>query len=306
MSGRSGRQRLGKGLGALLGESLGSGDGTDEMRRLRLRDIVPNPFQPRMEFPEEELAELRESIRVNGLLQPPVVRPAPGARGARFELVAGERRFRCVRDLGWDEVPVLVRDVDDRTLLVLALVENIQRDALGPLEEAEGYRVLADDFGLTQAEIAEAVGKRRSTVANALRLLRLPPSVRKSLEAGEISMGHARALLAVEDPARLSELARRVADGGWSVRETEARIRSLDGAEEGAEGGTNRSDGSAGSLSPVLMALQEEIRRVLGTKAVIRPGGRGAGRVEIPYRSEDDFERIFALLTGIEATDVAS
>jgi ParB family transcriptional regulator, chromosome partitioning protein len=304
VSRKPGRQRLGKGLGALLGESLGGSTGGDEVRSIRVQQIVPNPFQPRSEFPEEELAELRESIRVNGLLQPPIVRPAPGARGARFELVAGERRFRCVRDLGWDELPVLVREVDDRTLLVLALVENIQRESLGALEEAEGYRVLSEEFGLTQAEIADAVGKQRSTVANALRLLRLPPSVRRTLESGEISMGHARALLSVEDPVHQAELARKAADGGWSVRETEARIRALGSSQDGGPGrkGAPRAEPT---LSPVLAALQDEIRRAMGTRAAIRPSGNGTGRVEIPYRSDEDLERVFHLLTGLEATDVA-
>jgi ParB family transcriptional regulator, chromosome partitioning protein len=304
MSGNPRRQRLGKGLGALLGESLGGAEGSDEVRRVRVQDVVANPFQPRSEFPDEELAELRESIRVSGLLQPPVVRPAPGARGARFELVAGERRLRCVRELGWDEIPVLVRDVDDRTLLVLALVENIQRESLGALEEAEGYRVLSEDFGLTQAEIAGAVGKRRSTVANALRLLRLPPSARRALEAGEISMGHARALLGLEDPVRQAELARRAAEAGWSVRETEARVRKLNAGHVEAERAKDPKPAEP-TLSPILVALQEEIRRALGTRATIRPTREGSGRVEIPYRSDEDFERIFHLLTGLESTDVA-
>jgi ParB family transcriptional regulator, chromosome partitioning protein len=301
----AGRQRLGKGLGALLGETLGHAEGGQgELRRIRTQSIRPNPFQPRREFAEEELSELRESIRTSGLLQPPVVRPAPGENGGRYELVAGERRFRCVKELGWEELPVLVREVDDRTLLVLALVENIQREELSVLEEAEGYRVLSEDFGLTQAEIAESVGKRRSTVANALRLLRLPVSVRRHLEAGELTMGHARAILAVGDGVAQAEVARRAVEGGWSVRETERRIRKR------VEGDGNRGAGTAEAkgpnLSPPLRILQEEIRRALGTRAAIRPGKDAEGRIEIPYRSDDDLERIFHLLTGLEATDVVS
>jgi ParB family transcriptional regulator, chromosome partitioning protein len=302
VSGRPGRQRLGKGLGALLGESLEEEAGVSDVRRVPVASIVPNPFQPRRDFADDELAELRESIRANGLLQPPVVRPAPGGARGRYELVAGERRFRCVRDLGWEELPVVVREVDDPTLLVLALVENIQREALGAMEEAEGYRVLSEEFGLTQAEIAEAVGKRRSTVANALRLLRLPPSVRRLLEAGELAMGHARALLAVEDPGRQSELARQAAARGWSVRETEARVRRLGSPSEDAE--RTGAQRQVPPPHPVLDALQEEIRRAMGTRASIREGRKGAGRIEIPYRSREDFERIFQLLTGSEAGDV--
>jgi len=304
---RSGRPRLGKGLGALLGESALTEPGEGDVRKVRVDRIRPNPFQPRREFTPEELAELQESIRVNGLLQPPVVRPAPASAPGLFELVAGERRFRCIRELGWEEMPVFVREVDDRTLLVLALVENIQREELGVLEEAEGYRVLVQEFGMTQAEVAESVGKKRSTVANALRLLRLPASVRRQLAVGALSMGHARALLGVEDPGRLLELARRGAEEGWSVREMEERIRKpARGGRDAASGG--RGDGKGQSdegLSPVLRALQEEMRHALGTRVAVREGKGGKGIIEIPFHSPADFERLFALLTGVEATDVA-
>ncbi|TVP44358.1 MAG: ParB/RepB/Spo0J family partition protein [Gemmatimonadales bacterium] len=305
MSARETRPRLGKGLGALLSESMLASEGEGNIRRLRVDQIVPNPFQPRREFTPDELEELRESIRINGLLQPPVVRPAPGGGTTAFELVAGERRFRCVRELGWKEIPVLVRDVDDRTLLVLALVENLQREELGVLEEAEGYRVLSEDFGMTQAEIAESVGKKRPTVANALRLLRLPASVRRQLGSGELSMGHARALLGIEDPGRQLELARRAVEQGWSVREMEDRIRgNRTPAPSGSSGGPGASR-SETSMSPVLRALQEELRHALGTRASVREGKAGAGKIEIPYHSNSEFERLFQLLTGTEAGDVA-
>jgi ParB family transcriptional regulator, chromosome partitioning protein len=307
MTARGGRPRLGKGLGALLGESVLSGEAEGNIRRVRVEGIRPNPFQPRREFTQEELAELRDSIRVNGLLQPPVVRPAPAGPPGTFELVAGERRFRCIRDLGWEELPVFVRDVDDRTLLVLALVENIQREELGVLEEAEGYRVLVQEFGMTQAEVAESVGKKRSTVANSLRLLRLPASVRRQLAAGMLSMGHARALLGVEDPGRLLELARRGADEGWSVREMEERIRRAprSGSARSAAGRGEGASDPEDHLSPVLRALQEEMRHALGTRVSVREGKGGGGKIEIAFHSAADFERLFALLTGVEATDVA-
>ncbi|CAN5762953.1 ParB/RepB/Spo0J family partition protein [soil metagenome] len=305
MSAREARPRLGKGLGALLSESMLASEGEGNIRRLRVDQIAPNPFQPRREFAPEELQELRESIRTNGLLQPPVVRPAPGGGSSNFELVAGERRFRCVRELGWKEIPVLVRDVDDRTLLVLALVENIQREELGVLEEAEGYRVLSEDFGMTQAEIAESVGKKRPTVANALRLLRLPGSVRRNLASGELTMGHARALLGVEDPGRQLEFARRAVEQGWSVREMEERIRGRRASAPAVPGVGGGESGGGSSMSPVVRALQEEVRHALGTRASIREGKAGAGKIEIPYHSAGEFERLFRLLTGLEADDVA-
>lgn len=301
---RDRRQRLGRGLGALLGaDYLDEPREATDVRTLALPAIGPNPLQPRREFKEEELEDLARSIGENGLLQPLVVRPDPDAPGERFQLVAGERRLRAVTRLGWSEVPAVVRDVDDRTLLVLALVENLQREALGPLEEAEGFQALAEDFGLTQEEIASAVGKNRSTVANTLRLLRLPRSVRRLLEEGELTMGHARALLAVEDPGRMVELGRRAAREGWSVRETEGRTR------KGAAGNGSRKRASGpraeGSADPVLAALQEALREALGTRVQLREGrgGRG-GTVEIPFRDDEDFERVFHLLTGREISEV--
>jgi len=302
---RARKQRLGKGLGALLGSDyMAEPSGESDVRTLALDAIAPNPLQPRREFKEDELGELMSSIRENGLLQPLVVRPDPDAPGERYQLVAGERRFRALSRLKWTEAPAVVRDVDDRTLLVLALVENLQREALGPLEEAEGFQALAEDFGLTQAQIAEAVGKNRATVANTLRLLRLPPSIRRLLEDGELTMGHARALLAVDDPGRLVELGRRAAREGWSVRETEARTRKAAAAAEGAGKGRGHKRTPDPSSDPVLAALQESLREALGTRVRLKGGQSGAGVVEVPFRDPEDFERVFHLLTGREVTEV--
>jgi len=298
---RGKKERLGKGLGALFGEYLGEDDPDGEagvVQTLPLDRIRPNPFQPRKEFQPEELEDLANSIRENGLLQPLMVRPAPGGKD-RWELVAGERRLRAITLLGWDEVQALVREVDDQTLLILALVENLQREALGPLEEAEGYQVLGESFGLTQGEIAQAVGKDRSTVANTLRLLQLPPSVRKMVAQGELSAGHARPLLGLDDTVKASDLARRAVREGWSVRKVEEAVRKGKGAKGRQGGGTGPS-----RRDPILKALEEELREALGTRVVLKQGRKGRGVVEVPFLSGEDFERIFSLLTGKEASEV--
>lgn len=296
------KDRLGRGLGALLGDYLEAPADAGDVRKVAVRTVVPNPLQPRQEFSDTELAELQASIRENGLLQPLVVRPSPTTDG-RYELVAGERRFRSIQALGWDEVPVLVRDVDDEALLVLALVENLQREQLNPLEEAEGYQSLIERFDMTQEEVARAVGKDRSTVANCLRLLKLPVSIRKMLRDGGLSMGHARALVGIEDPVRAGDLARQAVKEGWSVREVERRVR--EGAT-GPSGGRKRGGGggTAPSRDPLVRTLEEALRGRLGTRVQIRRGGKGKGVIEVPFHDTEDFERIFALITGVEASEV--
>jgi ParB family chromosome partitioning protein len=287
------RARLGRGLEALLGEEyLADTSSEGNARTLPISKVFPNPFQPRREFKEEELADLRRSIEANGLLQPVLVRSSPGAEGERYELVAGERRLRAVTDLGWQEIPAVVRDVDDRTLLVLALVENIQREALSPLEEAEGFRLLVDEFGLTQEEIGQAVGRERSTVSNTLRLLKLPASIRRLLEEGTLSMGHARALLSIEDQGRLVELGRRAAREGWSVREVEVRARGTTTREKGSTTPRGQPE------DPGLTALQEALRASLSARVRLRRGKSRTGAIEIPFDSDEEFARLFEVITG--------
>ncbi|HET9948174.1 MAG TPA: ParB/RepB/Spo0J family partition protein [Longimicrobiales bacterium] len=288
------RDRLGRGLGALLGDYLAPQEAPADTRRLPLSAIVPNPLQPRRVFSDAELAELVESIRENGLLQPLVVRPAPGA-AERYELVVGERRFRAVTRLGWEDVPVVVREADDETLLVLALVENLQREALNPIEEAEGYAALADRYALGHAEIAKAVGKDRSTVANVLRLLKLPPSLRKLVEEGALSQGHARALLAVEDTTVAADLGRRAAAEGWSVRELERRA------------GTRKrraKSRKAKAKSAVLEALEQALEEHLMTRVEVTEGRGGKGTISIGYHGSEDFARLFELITGRTVEEV--
>jgi len=295
------KERLGKGLGALLGEYLGDEVGGTEARSVPVSAVHPNPFQPRREFKEDELLELAASIKENGLLQPIVVRPAGNRRGTdRWELVAGERRWRAVTRLGWKDVPALVRDVDDRTLLVLALVENLQRSGLGALEEAQGYQQLVDEFGLSQQEVASAVGRDRSTVANTLRLLQLPASVRRLVEAGSLTAGHARALLGAPSGRRMSELAKQAVDQAWSVRETESRVRK-------ARPDRPKSSRKKKEADPALKALETELERVLGTQVRIKETRGGTkGRIEVSFYDAEDFERVFELLAGKPAVEVVS
>ncbi len=294
------KDRLGRGLGALLGEYMEAPPATDKSQvgTVPLAAIVPNPFQPRREFSEQDLADLVSSIRENGLLQPIVVRPAPGSPG-QYELVAGERRWRATMRLGWKEIPATVREVDDRTLLVLALVENLQRAELSPLEEAEGFKRLADEFNLNQQEIAEVVGRDRSTIANSLRLLQLPPSVRQLLNAGKLTAGHARALLGLQNDRKIADLARDAVEYGWSVREVEAQVQRIKPPKP-------RKTKSDKPRDAAEKALEDELQSVLGTAARIRKSRGNRGKIEIPFYGHEDFERIFEILTGRPASDIVS
>lgn len=286
-------KRLGKGLGALLGDYLAPVPADDTgVRQIPVGEIDPNPFQPRREFPPEAIAELARSISENGLLHPVVVRPV----GARWQLVSGDRRLRAVKRLGWSAIPGIVRPVEDRAMLVLALVENLQRDDLSPLEEAEGYRQLMEQFALSQREVGERVGRDRSTVANALRLLGLPVGVRRLLEEGRLTAGHARALLSLSDERLMLALAKEAAEKGLSVREVEERVR------------VGRSDGRQRRLArPAAPASDPQVRRIVaglgrafGTAVQLRLAGKGSGRIEIPFRDPRDFERILEILLGPE------
>jgi ParB family transcriptional regulator, chromosome partitioning protein len=298
------RDRLGKGLGALISEYLPDGDEAQggpgvQTRTLPIASIAPNPYQPRREFTEEDLADLTTSLRESGLLQPILVRPAPEGSKTRYELVAGERRWRASMRLGWKDISAVVREMDDRTLLVLALVENLQRAQLSPLEEAEGYHRLAEEFSLTQQQVADGVGKDRSTVANAMRLLQLPASVRQMLRDGSLSAGHARALLGLDSDRRMADVARQAVAEEWSVRDVEAHVKRARKEPRKAAAAPKRHEATE-------RMLEDELQRICGTEVRIRKGRGNRGRIEIPFYSAEDFGRIFEIISGQSATDVVS
>lgn len=296
-------RRLGRGLDALLGARPIGGENqpaTREdaqarsgMRQIPVLQIRPNPLQPRKEFAPAQLAELEASIRANGLLQPITVRPA----GAGFELIAGERRFRAMQRIGWTEVPAIIRDIDDKALLTLAMVENLQRADLNPIEEAEGYQQLISQFSLTQQEVADVVGKDRSTVANTLRLLALPSVVRRMVRESELTIGHARALLALGDDHRMIEFAKAIVAEGWNVREVERRVRDA-GTKSAAERGKAVLKPAAKKPAEVAR-IEEELRRRLGADATVHLTGKESGELRIPFYSADDLERVLDVVLGV-------
>ncbi|MFZ9899099.1 MAG: ParB/RepB/Spo0J family partition protein [Gemmatimonadaceae bacterium] len=266
-------------------------------RPLPLAQIRPNPLQPRKEFKAEDLADLEASLRVSGLLQPVTVRPAP--QGGGYELIAGERRFRAAQRLGWTEIPAIVRDVDEKTLLSLAMVENLQRADLNPIEEAEGYQQLITDFTLTQQEVADIVGKDRSTVANMLRLLALPASVRRMVREGQLSVGHARALLGIGDETRIADVARSAIAEGWSVREVERQVREASPKGAKAKGESKTSAATTPDLrSAEVRRVEDLIRKRLGTDTKVVQTGTNAGEIRLSFYTADDFERLAELLIG--------
>lgn len=286
-----GDTRLGKGLGALLGEYLDEPERTRAAEReVPVEAIRSNPYQPRRRFAEESLRELAASIRHNGLLQPLIVRRVETG----WEIVAGERRWRAIRTLGWEKAPVVERELTEEQMLVLALVENLQREDLSPLEEAGGYRQLMEGFGLTQAQVGKHVGRDRSTVANMLRLLGLPEAVREMLAEGRISAGHARALLALESEVKQIELAREIHARGLSVRQVERRIRRTGSTRKRASSSRARGRSSA---EPAVRRAELLLERALGTQVRIRTSGEG-GEIGIGYHDADDFERLVRLLSA--------
>ena len=291
-------KRLGRGLEALLGSvSREQAQASGSLRDLPVSNIVPNPLQPRTHINEAELVELTASIEVSGLLQPVVVR----ARNGKYELIAGERRWRAVQRLGWPKIPAVVKEADDQTLLTLALIENLQRDDLSPIDEAAGYQRLSDEFQLAQAEIARLVGRDRSTVANLLRLLRLPEPIKALIQDGKLSEGHARALLAVSDESSMIGLAQEVVDQGWSVRELENRTRDQASAPERAgapEPPEPRARAAQKMPTADVRRVEDALRKRLGTDVRVTARRRGRGFLSISYYSNDDLARVLELILG--------
>ena len=296
-------RRLGRGLEALLTAKAAAnpvaataepGVAGESLRKLQIADIRPNPYQPRKEFRPEELAELQNSLRASGLLQPITVRKSASGRG--YELIAGERRLRAATALGWTEIPAVVKEIDDSTLLTLALVENLQRADLNPLEEAEGNQRLIDEFSLTQQQVGEVVGKDRTTVANMLRVLKLPASVRQFLQDGQLTLGHARALLAFESEHAMVEMAKEVVANGLNVRDVERRARAA--LPEAKQKRPGKPAGAPGAAPAEARRLAEELRRHLQTDVAITVGSGERGKIEISFYSADDLERVLDLILG--------
>ncbi len=302
-------RRLGRGLEALLAMKspeprnppAATGDSSTNvgLQHLRLSEIRPNPYQPRKEFKLEELSELQASLRASGLLQPITVRPAPNGSG--FELIAGERRFRAASSLGWTEIPAVVRTIDDKTLLTLALIENLQRSDLNPLEEAEGYKRLVDEFALSHAQVGEVVGKDRSTVANLLRLLNLPAAVRRLLSDGAISLGHARAILGLGDERAMIELARETASQGLSVRDVERKVQGASGTKAAAKKTTGKARPPATGEA---RGIEDRLRRHLQTDVGVHlsKGKSTKGELRIHFYSNDDLSRVLEMILGPDTT----
>ena len=282
------KRALGRGIDALLSAEA---EGPSSVTSVPIETITISGHQPRKNFPSDALEELARSIRNRGVLQPILVQPAGGDE---YTVVAGERRFRAAKLAGLTEIPVLIHSFSELEKTEIALIENLQREDLSPVEEAKGYKTLIDVGSLTQEEVAQRVGKNRATVANSLRLLKLPAEILEALDKGRISAGHARALLSVQDAASQKKLFRRILEQELSVREVEKEAaKSQD--QDGKKALPERSKETA--KSPELRSLEQSLIERLGTKVSIR-GSDTKGKIEISYYSMEDLERILSLMTG--------
>ncbi len=276
------KKGLGKGLRALIGEPEEFARyETTEWRRLDLDEIEPNPLQPRQDFDEHRLEELAQSLRANGLLQPIIVRRA----GSKYQIIAGERRWRAAMRADMHSIPAIIKDADDADMLKMALIENIQRQDLNPIEEAAAYRALIEEHGLTQEMLGERLGKDRSTIANTMRLLGLPAEVQAEVSRGTLSMGHARALLSLPDASSQSALCTKIIKEGLSVRQVERMVK--------ASAKTKRRAPKV--PDPDIRRLEEDLQRALGTRVRIHGTGK-RGKIEIEFYSADALEGILAKL----------
>lgn len=276
------RKALGRGLSALLGTSELE---AEPLREIDIDRILPNSHQPRKSFDEESLEELAHSIREHGVVQPIIVRPL---EDGFFQLIAGERRWRACQHAGVSRMPAVVRDVRDHDALEIALIENLQRQDLNPVEEAEAYARLISEFGMTQEEVARHVGKNRATVANMLRLLNLPPEVQQWLRENKLSTGHAKALLSLSELDAILETARKLIQGNYSVRQAEMLIARI------SKGESRQDESGAVSevLDPNVKAAIRALEQVIGTKVVIQENG-GKGKIEIHFFSFEEMHRLY-------------
>ena len=289
------RKPLGRGLSALLSPPPSPTPTNEEIQEVDIGLVTPSTAQPRTRFEESALRELAQSIQSNGVIQPLLVR----RRANFFELVAGERRWRAAQLAGLKAVPVIVREIPDDKLLELALIENIQRQELNPIEEANAYRKLIDSLKLTQEEVAERVGRDRTYITNYLRVLRLPGEILLLVEDDKLSMGHARALLGLADITVQTELAKTIVQKQWSVRETEQRVRAL------TSGTPKPTPKPAAPPDPNVRAAEAKLRRHLGTQVRILPAtSKPGGRIEIEYYSLSDLDRLYNLLSPPVAQSV--
>jgi ParB family transcriptional regulator, chromosome partitioning protein len=287
------RKPLGRGLGALIGGEDKVYEG-DELLEIEIERIHPNTQQPRTRFAEQELDNLASSIKENGVVQPIIVRKTTDG----FELIAGERRWRASQRAGLQKIPAVVRKVDDSKLLEIALLENIQRQELNPIEEAIAYRKLIETIGLTQEELSARVGKPRTHIATLMRFLKLPDDLQKLIEEERVSAGHARALLLTEDVAIQRQVARRILEEGLSVRATERLVKSL--ANPGGKGATSsKKNSKTGSTDPNVKAAEIKLRRHLATNVQIKSDPEGkTGSIEIEFYSSADLDRLYNLILG--------
>jgi ParB family chromosome partitioning protein len=280
--------RLGRGFDALLGRNEQQEPEDQRVLEIPIADIQPNPDQPRQDMDPESLGELVGSITRNGVLQPVIVRQAEGG----YQLIAGERRWRAAQQAGFNTIPAIVRAVSDNESLELALVENIQRRDLNPIEQAHAYKELIERFGLTQEEAAERLGKKRSSIANTLRLLDLPQDIQDAVSRGTLSMGHARALLSLPNRSEQRRLAARVQRDELSVRQTERLVsQKLKKAEK-----KTASDDKGQNKPPHIRDLEAKLRVALGTRVTINQGQRGRGKMVIDFFSDDDFQRVLGVI----------
>jgi len=284
---------LGKGLSALIPDKPQNTSSSPEAasavsHELEVRLISDNRFQPRQNYDEARLDELASSIKEKGFLQPIVVRKT----GDGYEVIAGERRLKAARKLGLARVPVVIKTATDKEVLELALVENIQREDLNPVEKAMSYRRFMEEFSYTQEDVAKAIGKDRVTVANLLRILKLPDEIREAIVDGKISEGHARALVSVDDQNAQMLLFRETVQKGFSVREVEARAKKMSSDGNGKVGRKQK----ATLKDPEVVSLEEELRQILGTKVLIENKRGNKGRLVIEYYSLDDFDRILGIV----------